>query len=65
MLMEKIYSFTAREDPPICSDQKWHFDNERFTTDPEQSGSPYIWLKQGTEYAKSTMACAGEQHSKY
>jgi len=53
----------SREDPPVCSDQEWHFDNERFTTDPDQAGSPYIWLKPGTEYAKSKMACDGKQHN--
>ena len=49
-----------------CSDQQWDPDNERFTTDPNQSGTSYIWLKKSTEFARSEEACQSEmQASKY
>merc|ERR1712156_873617 len=47
-----------------CSDQEWDADNERFTTDPDQSGTSYIWLKKSTEFARSKEACQSEmQHN--
>merc|ERR1711935_65164 len=45
----------------VCSDQEWTSDNERFTTDPITPGTPYIWLKNKTEFAKSWKACESEE----
>ena len=64
MLIETTYLFISLDG--ACPDQEWDSDNERFTADQNQSGTPYIWLKQGTEFARSKMACESEmQHSKY
>ena len=64
MLIEITYLFISLDG--VCSDPVWDPDNERFTTDPNQSGTSYIWLKKSTEFARSEEACQSEmQHSKY
>jgi len=47
----------------VCSDQKWAGDSDRFLTDPNVKGKPYIWLKQGSELGKSKEACTGKQYN--
>ena len=57
-----IFWLSAEDD--VCSDQEWAFDNDRFTTDPGNKGTPYIWLHPGNEFAESREACESEQNSK-
>ena len=48
-------------DDEVCLDQEWSWDNDEYTTDPDNKGTPYIWLKQGSEFAMSEEACESEE----